>query len=71
VYLVNAELWSSQIPRANAVFMTAISVLLFPLWYLLYLVVILHNIFNMQHTRISKRTNRIEFTQVTPCPVPI
>ena len=66
VYLVNAELWSSQIPRKNALFVTIMSVLLFPLWYSLYLVVILHNIWSMQRTRISKRTNRIIYeTQMT------
>ena len=63
VYLVNAELWTSQIPRINAVLMTILSVGLFPLWYLLYLIVVLHNMYSMDRITVSRRTNRIIYKQ--------
>ena len=63
VYLVNAELWTSQIPRINAVLMTILSAVLFPLWYLLYLIVILHNMYCMDRITVSRRTNRIIYKQ--------
>jgi hypothetical protein len=59
VYLVNKELWLSQIPRQNAMTVTVVSIVLFPAWYVLYLVSILSSVFSLEWTRISKRTNRI------------
>jgi hypothetical protein len=59
VYLVNKELWSSQIPRINALMVSVISITLFPLWYLFFLAALLASVYDTEGTRISKRDKRI------------
>jgi hypothetical protein len=61
VVLVNEEIWRLPIPRHNAALVTVLSVALFPLWYVLFLVLILasawENYGTMTH--YSRRTKRI------------
>jgi len=60
VFLVNVELWSSQIPRYNAFMFTLVSIALFPLWYAVFLALILRDVcVRTECTRISNRDNRI------------
>ena len=59
VYLVNKELWSSQIPRINALMVSIVSITLFPLWYLFFLAALLASVYDTEGTRISKRDKRI------------
>ena len=59
VYLLNKELWSSQIPRLNALMVSIISIILFPLWYLFFLAALLASVYDTEGTKISRRDKRI------------
>jgi hypothetical protein len=59
IYLVNKELWSSQIPRVNALFVTIASIVLCPIWYVIFLGMILWSLRDLERIKISKRTHRI------------
>ena len=59
VYLVNKELWSSQIPRINALMVSIISITLFPIWYFSFLAAIFAAIYDTEGTKISSRDKRI------------
>ena len=59
VYLLNKELWSSQIPRLNALMVSMISIILFPLWYFFFLAALLASVYDTEGTKISRRDKRI------------
>ena len=67
VVLVNEEVWRLPIPRHNALLVSVASVLLFPLWYSLFLALILasawENVGKMTH--YSRRTKRILYSDGT------
>ena len=63
VVVINMELWTSQIPRFNKMIVTLLSVIFFPLWYVLFLITIIYSMFCMKFTIISKRTNRIIYRE--------
>jgi hypothetical protein len=71
VYLVNKELWLSQIPRINALAVSMISITLFPLWYTFFLAALLAQIYDTDGIKISKRDQRItyEIKKVTKFPL--
>ena len=59
MYLLNKELWSSQIPRINALMVSFISITLFPLWYIFFLAALLASVYDSEGTKISRRDKRI------------
>ena len=59
VYLLNKELWSSQIPRINALMVSVISITLFPLWYFFFLAALLASVYDSEGTKTSRRDKRI------------
>ena len=59
VYLVNKELWNSQIPRINALLVSFVSITLFPLWYFFFLAALLASIYDTEGSKISRRDKRI------------
>jgi hypothetical protein len=65
LYLVNAEVWASQVPRPTALAFTAITLLFCPVWYTLFLALIVHHILRAPPPRISNRDNRIIYTTPT------
>ena len=59
IILVNYEIWCSPIPQYNAVLVSIVSVALFPCWYLLFFLLILAHLYQLDATRISRHTKLV------------
>ena len=59
IVLVNYEIWCSPIPQYNAVLVTTISIIFFPCWYLLFFLLILAHLYQLESTRISRHTKLV------------
>ena len=61
IVLVNYEIWCSPVPQYNAVLVTVFSVILFPCWYLLFFLLILAHLYQLESTRISRHTKLLVY----------
>ena len=65
IVLVNIEVWKLSIPRQNALIVSVISVVLFPLWYTLFFVSILQIVWQNRDkmTRYSPHSKRVIYSE--------